>query len=105
MNVFAQRLLAATESRATFVVKNPDLLDVPSAADRKIWWDREDRDKLDWLVKISRISGSGVSMKIGNGQFKDKVEFNSLYKDPKSDIQIKVGKRRGYTLIEITLGG
>src|SRR5690606_24847618 len=101
MNIFARRILATP--RATFTVKNPDILEVPSASDRKVWHDRDDRNKMEWMNKLAQTKGSGVSMKIGNGQFRDKVDFNLKYKAQDTQFSYKLSPRKGYTLITVEL--
>lgn len=99
----SSRLRASNAPRATFILKDPDLLEVPSASDKKVWAQRDGRGKFEFLNKMSNIAGSGVSLKIGTGQFNQKVEFNSIYKKPTTKFDYKIGKRRGYTVIEVTL--
>lgn len=48
MNAFAQRILAANGLRATFTVRNPDVLEVPSTQDRKTWHERDPRGKFPY---------------------------------------------------------
>ena len=103
MNVFAARILGGWTPTATFTVKNPDILEVPSASDRKTWHERDGRDKFDWLQKMSRTKGVGVGMKIGTGQFRQQVDFNLKYKNPDTKFSFTLGKRRGYTPTTVEL--
>lgn len=103
MSNFAQRILAAPNVPVLIVrIKDPDLLDVKSAEDKKTWHSRDDKDKVEWLVKMGAIKHSGVTLKIGNNSFRDRVDFNAAYKKPFT-ATFKIAPRRGYTLIYIQL--
>ena len=44
-----------------------------------------------------------VSLKIGNGSFRDKVEWNQLFRDSRDKISATIEPRRGYKLITFEL--
>jgi hypothetical protein len=44
-----------------------------------------------------------VSLKIGNGSFRDKVEWNQLFRDSRDKITATIEPRRGYKLITFEL--
>lgn len=44
-----------------------------------------------------------VSLKIGNGSFRDRVEWNQLFRDSRDKISATIEPRRGYKLITFEL--
>ena len=44
-----------------------------------------------------------VTLKIGNGSFRDKVEWNQLFRDSRDKISATIEPRRGYKLITFEL--
>lgn len=60
-----------------------------------------DIEKFNYCKKLS--TDKRATMKIGSGQFRDAVEFNSLMRNP-CNIEFKLEPRRGYKLatFEIT---
>lgn len=94
------RVNAAVEAPvAVFNIKNPDILELASANDGKTWHKRDDRDKFVFLNKCANMGGTGVTLKLGNNSFRDKVDFNTVYKKPNAKFTFEIGKRRGYTAV------
>ena len=54
------------------------------------------------LTKISYDNNYGITCKIGNGSFRDKVEWNQIMRTAIVPAPV-VGKRRGYQLITFQL--
>lgn len=44
-----------------------------------------------------------VSLKIGNGSFRDKVEWNQLFRDSRDKISATIKPRKGYKLVTFEL--
>lgn len=44
-----------------------------------------------------------VSLKIGNGSFRDKVEWNQLFRDSRDKISATIEPRKGYKLVTFDL--
>jgi competence transcription factor ComK len=56
----------------------------------------------DKLTKISHDNNEGITCKIGNGSFRDKVEWNQIMRTSVLPAPV-VSKRRGYQLITFQL--
>lgn len=85
----------------TYVVRNPDLLDVTSGADGLTFHERNPTDQQRWLHKCSHIVGSGVSEK-KCASFKDRVELNRLQRGPHT-VETAILARRGHLKVEFTI--
>lgn len=44
-----------------------------------------------------------VSLKIGNGSFRDRVEWNQLFRDSRDKISATIEPRKGYNLVTFEL--
>jgi hypothetical protein len=63
-----------------------------------------DAERLAYLIKFSTNGTGGVKMKIGSSnQFRDRVDANSLIKNPKVKIEYKLEPRKGYKLVTFDL--
>jgi hypothetical protein len=61
-------------------------------------------DVYNKLLKISYDNAEGLTCKIGNGSFSDKVQWNRIMPTAKIPNPI-VSKRKGYQLVTFTVGG
>lgn len=55
------------------------------------------KTKWNRINNLSKQLPHCISIKIGNGSFRDKVEFNNMLRH-KKDIEFKLEPRRGYKL-------
>jgi hypothetical protein len=60
-------------------------------------------DVYNKLLKISYDNADGLTCKIGNGSFGDKVTWNQIMRTAKIPNPI-VSKRKGYQLVTFTVG-
>ena len=92
---------AGTLPEVKFIVKNEDLLTsrIPSLG--KDFQRLNPREGFDWLNKMAYIKGSGVSIKVGNNSFRDKVDVNTALKSNKA-MTVRIEKRKGYRLVTYT---
>lgn len=44
-----------------------------------------------------------VSLKIGNGSFRDRVEWNQLFRDSRDKMRATIEPRKGYKLVTFEL--
>jgi hypothetical protein len=62
-------------------------------------------DRLDRLTRLSVDLPRNISIKVGNGSFRDKVDWNQAMRDAtrKERMTAKIEPRRGYRLVTFEL--
>jgi len=68
------------------------------------WTQRMHDLKMSGRTRAPRRGEAGpprVSMKIGNGEFRDQVEYNLMAQQGATAVQVTIGSRRGYTLLDV----
>jgi len=61
------------------------------------------RDKLKTIEKLSAVMPRNVTLKVGNGAFRERVEWNQLMRGNLDAMTATIEPRRGYKLITFEL--